>query len=184
MWELMWDEDHREGQKELGVDPRGRPEIIGIIVLMHAMQTIKFKGGEDEEGLVAKYAEHMLEQWESSRDMMKLDKDDWWDANYKLWIWSPTWQALRLAQQVISSSPSLVRTLDQKLHQDLLPLLQKAQPVISARPLKAKEEEEEPSPPTPSAEPSSSEGNAEESEPETLRPRGLKMYELMVQLSS
>lgn len=153
IWELMWESKHRDEQKKVGVDPRGRPEIIGVMVLMHAVKAAKFRGANNEGAMVGKYAELMLERWQNSRDVMGVDGKDWSDANYKLLIWAPVWQGMKLAQQVVGAGTPLGKRLGEKLSQDVEPLLQKSQAIISGHPLE--------------------EGTR----------RGLKMYEYMVQVS-
>lgn len=154
IWELMWESKHRDEQKKAGVDPRGRPEIIGVMVLMHAVKAVKFGGANDGGPMVEKYAELMLERWENSRDVMVVDRQDWSDANYKLLIWAPVWQGMKMAQQVVGAGTPLGKRVEEKLRQDVEPLLQKSQAIISAH------------------------------TPEEGMRRGLKMYEDILQVSS
>lgn len=154
IWELMWESKHRDEQKKVGVDPRGRPEIIGVMVLMHAVKAVKFGRANDEGPMVEKYAELMLERWENSRDVMVVDQQDWSDANYKLLIWAPVWQGMNMAQQVVGAGTPLGKRLGEKIGQDVEPLLQKSQAIISSH------------------------------TPEEGMRRGLKMYEDILQVSS
>lgn len=154
VWELMWDERHVEEQRKVGVDPRRRPEIVGVMVLMHAVKAVKIGGGKDEGGLVEKYAEIMLKGWENSREDMVIDAQDWSDANYKLYIWAPVWYGMRMARQVVGAGSPLGKRLEEKLIQDLEPLVEKSQAIVLAH------------------------------TPEEGVRRGLKMYEDVVQASS
>lgn len=154
VWELMWDPRHVEEQKKVGMDPRGRPEIVGVMVLMHAVKAAKLEGGKDEEGMVEKYAEIMLKRWENSRSDMAVDAQDWSDANYKLSIWAPVWYGTRMARQVVGAGSPLGKRLEEKLIQDLEPLVQKSQAIVLAH------------------------------TPEEGVRRGLKMYEDILQASS
>lgn len=154
IWELMWDARHVEEQKKVGVNPRGRPEIIGVMVLMHAVKAAKLREGKDEGGMVEKYANLMLKRWENSRSDMVMDAEDWSDANYQLWIWAPARHGIEMARQVVGAESRLGKRLGQKLIQDLEPLMEKSQAIISAH------------------------------APEEGTRRGLKMYEDILQASS
>ena len=131
IWELMWDSKHVEQQEKTGMDPRKRPEIIGMMVLMHAVKAVKYGGGKDEGGMIEKYAELMLKRWENSRDEMAVDVKNWSDANDKLLMWVPVWHGIKLARQIVGSP--LGNSLEEKYTQELGPLIQKSQAVISAR---------------------------------------------------
>lgn len=155
IWELMWDSRHVEEQKKAGMDPRRRPEIVGVMVLMHAVKAVKLGGGKDEGGLVEKYAEIMLKRWEKSREDMMIDnEEDWSDANYKLYIWAPVWHGMKMARQVVGAGSPLGKRLGEKLIQDMEPLVEKSRAIVL------------------------------EHTPEEDTRRGLKMYEDVVQASS
>lgn len=154
IWELMWDSRHVEQKKRVEMDPRGRPEIVGVMVLMHAVKAVKLGGGKDEWGMAEKYAEVMLKKWENSRGIMEIDAQDWSDANYKLMVWAPIWHGMKMAQQIVGAGSPLGKRLGEKLRQDLEPLIQKSQAIVLAH------------------------------EPEEGTRRGLKMYEDILQASS
>ena len=154
LWELMWGPKHVEGQEKTGENPKGRPEIIGTMVLMHAVKALKLGGGKDEEEMIRKYAGLMLKKWENSRGDMVIDTQDWSDANYKLYIWAPAWHGMKMARQVIGAGSPLGKSLGEKLSQDLDPLIQTSQAIVLAH------------------------------APEEGTRRGLKMYEDIVQASS
>lgn len=154
IWELMWDPRHVEEQEKAGMDPKARPEIVGVMVLMHAIKAVKLGGGKDERGLVEKYAEVMLKRWENSRGEMLVDEQDWSDANYKLLTWAPVWHGMRMARQVVGAGTPLGERIGEKLSQDLEPLMQISQAVLLAH------------------------------APEEGTRRGLKMYEDILQVSS
>ena len=154
IWELMWDPRHVEEQKKVGMDPRGRPEIVGVMVLMHAVKAVKLGGGKDEAGMVERYAEVMLKRWENSRDTMVVDEQDWSDANYKLCVWAPVWHGMKMARQVVGAGSPHGKRLEKKLSQDLEPLVQKCQAIVLAH------------------------------APDEGMRRGLKMYEDVLQASS
>lgn len=154
VWELMWDGRRVEEQRKVGVDPRRRPEIVGVLVLMHAVKAVRLEGGKDEEGLVEKYTEIMLKGWENSREDMAIDAQDWSDANYKLCIWAPVWYGMKMARQVVGAGSPLGKRLGEKLVQDLEPLIEKSQAIVLAY------------------------------TPKEGARRGLKMYEDVVQASS
>lgn len=154
IWELMWDPRHVEEQKKVGMDPRRRPEIVGVMILMHGVKAIKLEGGKDEGGMVEKYAEIMLKRWENSRGIMVVDEQDWSDANYKLCVWAPVWHGIKVARQVVGVGSPLGKRLGEKLSQDLEPLVRKCQAIILAH------------------------------APKEGTRRGLKMYEDILQASS
>ena len=132
IWELMWDSRHREGQRKVEMDPRRRPEIVGVMVLMHAVKAVKLSGGKDEGEMVKKYAELMLKHWEKSEEMMTVGAQDWSDANYKLCVWAPVWHGMKMALQVVGAGSPLGRRLEEKLRQDVEPLVQKCQAIVLA----------------------------------------------------
>lgn len=154
VWELMWDPRHVEGQEKVGMNPRGRPEIVGVLLLMHAVKVVRLGGGKDEGGMVEKYAEMMLKRWENSRGDMAVDTQDWSNANYKLLTWAPVWHGVKMARQVVGAGSPLGKRLGEKLSQDLEPLIQKSHAIVLAH------------------------------APEEGTRRGLKMYEDIVQASS
>ncbi|KAL9124552.1 MAG: hypothetical protein Q9175_008211 [Cornicularia normoerica] len=136
------------------MNPRGRPEIVGVMVLMHAVKAVKLGGGKDERGMVEKYTEVMLKKWENSRGIMEIDVQDWSDANYKLMVWAPIWHGMKMARQIVGAGSPLGKRLGEKLRQDLEPLIQKSQAIVLAH------------------------------APEEGTRRGLKMYEDILQASS
>lgn len=154
IWELMWDPRNVEQQKKIGMDPRAKPEIVGVMVLMHAIKAVRFGGGKDEGDKVGKYAELMLKTWESSRAMMVVDAQDWSDANYKLMVWAPVWLGIKMARQIVGAGSPLGKRLGERHSQDLEPLVQKSQAIVVAH---------------------TTEGGTR---------RGLKMYEDMLRASS
>lgn len=132
IWELMWDPRHTEVQKKIEMDPRQRPEIVGVMALMHAVKVVKLGGGRDEGGMVEKYTQLMLTRWENSREVMAVDAQDWSDANYKLYVWAPVWHGMKLARQIVGAESPLGKRLSDKLSQDLEPLVQKCQAILLA----------------------------------------------------
>ncbi|KAM0802911.1 hypothetical protein BDR22DRAFT_819565 [Usnea florida] len=154
IWDLMWDPRNVEQQKKVGMDPRAKPEIVGVMVLMHAIRAVRFGEGKDEEVMVWRYAELMLKIWENSRALMVVDAQNWSDANYKLMVWAPVWLGMKLARQIVGAGSPLGKRLGEKLRQDLEPLVRETQAIVAAH---------------------AAEGGTR---------RGLKMYEDMLRASS
>jgi len=129
VWELMFDPRH--GEKMVGrEDAKKRPEVIGVLVQMHAAKAVLFGEGKDEGGKVERYTGLMLARWENAE--LELDEEDWNDANYKLLMWAPVWHGMTLAQKVLDPSTPLAKNLRKKLTRDVEPLVQRASAVLSA----------------------------------------------------
>lgn len=122
VWDMMCDPEYGTVQGEY---PRTRPEILGLLLQIHATRAVLFDEGRDEAGMVAKYARMMLRHWDQGH--LEADLNDWVDANHTMVIWAPVSHGMKLASKVLGKQAALGRLLAQKAEQDLEPLLQKAQ---------------------------------------------------------
>ena len=129
VWDLLWDERHLvAGQPEL--DPKSRPEIVGIVVEMLAAKAVKAGKGKDDSEELKKHVERLMAVWKYAD--LRVDEGDWYDANAKLLMWAPVWHGLGLANAVLGQDSDLGTELERKARDDLDPLLKKAKEVVAA----------------------------------------------------
>ncbi|KAL2050863.1 hypothetical protein ABVK25_008924 [Lepraria finkii] len=86
IWELCCDPRHGGTRGGLE-DPKKRPEVVGVLVQMHAAKAHLFGGGKDEGGAVEKWVRVLLKVWGNTE--MEVAEGDWYDANDKTLIWAP-----------------------------------------------------------------------------------------------
>ena len=123
--DMMFEPEHGAVQ---GDHPRTRPEILGLLLQIHATKVVLFDETGDEAGMVAKYARMMLTHWILGH--FEAAHSDWVDANYTTVTWAPVSHGMKLASQVLGKQAALGKLLAQKMEQDLEPLLQKAQILV------------------------------------------------------
>ena len=124
IWEQICDEKH--SNVRVG-SPQTRPEVIGILVQMHAANVVLFGAGETGVGLVQKYTTLMLNNWEhanlqDAKD--SIEEGSWNSANEVLVLWSPVWHAMVLARKVVGGDTAMGKILRERLEMELEPLLQ------------------------------------------------------------
>ena len=122
VWEMMWDPRHA---KPLGNNPMSQPEIVGILVQMHAAKAVLFRDRKDEAGMVQKYTRMMLKNWDHAE--LGIEVGEWIDANHKMVMWAPVSHGVRMARKVVGEESSVGEILGEKLDQALGPLLRNAQ---------------------------------------------------------
>lgn len=122
VWNLMCDPKHGGVQKD---HPKTRPEILGVLVQMHAVKAVLSGEGRDEAGIVQKYAQMMLRHWHQAE--LGLEEGNWVDANHKMVIWAPVLHGIKRARKVVGEQSALGILLGEKVDRELEPLLQKAQ---------------------------------------------------------
>ena len=132
VWAMMCDEKHAGVQLE-DYHPRSRPEVLGLLVLVHAAQAVMFKEGKDEAGMVGKYARLLLQYWDRA-DLEKVEDGDWVDANIKIFTWAPVLHGLKMARMVVGEESALGKSLGGKVDRELEPLLQKTRLILEATP--------------------------------------------------
>ena len=104
--ELM--EDPRQVQDsstyDRAIDPRQRPEIVGMILSLVATRAVKFTGARDEDGKVRRYMDIMLRLWTSGHDTFKeglaFQESYWKAANTRLETMAPMWQGLKMEERM------------------------------------------------------------------------------------
>lgn len=136
LWELMWDPRHLQNETvgEDTLHPRFRPEILGVLMQLHATKAVMFGGGKDEGGLAMKYKELMLKSWGNAD--LSFDESDWQDANYKMLMWAPVWHGMKMMQRIEAerSSKNIVGKETSDVNRDLEQVLQKSQQAVAKHP--------------------------------------------------
>ncbi|KAL6722326.1 hypothetical protein ACLMJK_001433 [Lecanora helva] len=130
VWELCADPRHTEKMTRES-DPKRRAEVVGVMVLVHAARVV-LHGEKEAADAVGKYAEMMLGLWDSKE--VGFEEGDWNDANYKMLMWAPVWRGMALARNVVGETSPLGKQLGIKLSEELEPLMQSGQAVLSAHP--------------------------------------------------
>lgn len=129
VWELM--HDPRHGEKMHGMEnAKRRPEVLGVLVQLSAARATM----SGDKSAVEKYVSLMLSYWERGREEMALEEGDWNDANYKLLMWAPVWHGIKLARKVLGAQSPLGKKLGERMSQDLGPLVEQCQEILSANP--------------------------------------------------
>ena len=125
IWEMMLDPRHRE-KMHGDQDAKKRPEVIGVLVQMHAARGLVENIGDDV-GSVEKYVKMMLQVWENTETT--FEEGDWDDANFKLTMWAPVWHGMTMAQKVLGAKTPIGKELGSKL-KELESLIGRAQPLV------------------------------------------------------
>lgn len=131
IWALMFSPRHSEKMTS-HQDPKKRPEIIGILLLMHASKSVLFHQAKDEEGKVSRYAELLLAHWSNMHSDLKhnspdiKEEDRWNAANHDLLIWAPVVRAIRFSLQILGPESRIGRLLKERLKGELDPLVKGA----------------------------------------------------------
>ena len=129
IWELMLDPKHRE-KMHGDQDAKKRPEVIGVLVQMHAARAL-IDGIGDDGGVVEKYVKMMLQVWGNAET--NLEDGDWDDANHKLTMWAPVWHGMTMAQKLLGAQTPLGKELGAKL-KELESLIRQARPLLLDNP--------------------------------------------------
>lgn len=127
VWELMADPRHTERMAR-DTDPKRRPEILGVLLLMHSCRVLLAGEAEHERDHVKKYTELMLKQWDNKD--LNFEDGDWHEANHTMQAWAPVWRGMIMAKKVLGSSAP--PELEAKLSNELEPLMQRCQAILSA----------------------------------------------------
>lgn len=131
VWVLLQDPKQAVPRGSGLVNPRGRSEVVGVLLQLHAAMAIVTQGGtegvkvQDEGKRVGKYVRLLLASWDNAR-LGVTEKGDDHEANRQLMRWAPVWHGMKLAREVLGKDSSLGRELTVKLCQ-VEPVLQKAQ---------------------------------------------------------
>ena len=153
VWELMADPRHAENMTA-ETDPKRRPEILGVMILLQAARIVFFGEGKGDVASVERYVQLMLKFWNKSE--LEFEADDWNDTNYKMLMWAPVWRGMTMARTLLGPTSPLGKQLGTKISKELEPFMERSRAIVSAN----------------------------QPQPEGGRRRGLKMYEELVQVSS
>ena len=135
--ELCEDPRHTEGRRITAEDPRARPEVLGIAVLLASVKAVRFHESRDEDGKVKRDAERMMRLWGNRG--LRINGDDLHSANHLLVTWSPVWHGMRMALECMGEGSDLASQLQDAMTQDLEPFLQKAKDILTAKKPDAKQ---------------------------------------------
>ncbi|AEO57545.1 hypothetical protein MYCTH_2303816 [Thermothelomyces thermophilus ATCC 42464] len=118
------EEHHRPGAKTAGAFPYYRdPQVLGARLHMAAARAVHHRGGKDEDGRVARYAEELVALWPENAGLLDLQPDRAYrkrdgimrymlDRNTYLFMASPVLNGLTLAAQVVD--PALAMQLQNR----------------------------------------------------------------------
>lgn len=129
IWELLCEPRHTSSITQES-DPRRRPDVLGVMVLLHATRAVRFGDGKDGSGEVEKWTGMMLAQWENGGHELDSEPDDWIKANYTLLQYSPVYFGAILAERVLPSSSPLSKHLNGKIS-GLRPLLDQCRDLMA-----------------------------------------------------
>ncbi|KAL8991899.1 MAG: hypothetical protein Q9188_007682, partial [Gyalolechia gomerana] len=115
--------------KKSSGDPKLSPEIVGLVMWIRAVRSVLFMEKKDEEEKVKRAAEMVMAVWKHAD--LRINEEDWNDANHKLMMWAPVWYGMKMAQQVLGENTPLGRDLERIITTDLEPTLSKAREVVS-----------------------------------------------------
>ncbi|KAL8931197.1 MAG: hypothetical protein Q9216_007257 [Gyalolechia sp. 2 TL-2023] len=129
-WAMLSEERHVDkADKKSHGDPRLRPDIVGLVMWIRALRSVLFLEKKDEEEKVKRGAEMVIAVWKNAD--LKIDDEDWNDANHKLIMWAPVWHGIKMARQVLGENTPLGRNLDGLITADLEPMLSRAREIVS-----------------------------------------------------
>lgn len=128
VWAMMQDPRHEYTKEKATVNPMRRPEIVGIMLQLHAAKILRSGDQKDRQGKVQRFVDHLLSIWRDE-DLHAHD-ENWSDANHKLMKWAPVWHGMKMAQQILGATSKNAEELDCKL-KDVEISLQTARDVMS-----------------------------------------------------
>lgn len=128
--ELCEDPTHTGGRRITALDPRARPEVFGVVVLLASVNAKRFHGGKDKDGKVRRYAEKMMALWRNAD--LQLDGEGWATVNQLLFTWSPVWHGMRMALEYLDGGSDLAKQVKKAMTEDLGPILERAKNLVGA----------------------------------------------------
>ncbi|KAL9594537.1 MAG: hypothetical protein Q9219_006978 [cf. Caloplaca sp. 3 TL-2023] len=129
-WDMLSDEKHvDQDTKKRSGDPKMQPEIVGSLLWVRATRSVLFGEKKDEEGKVKRAAEMVTAVWKNVD--LKMNEQDWNDANWKLMMGAPVWHGMKMAQGVLGDNTSLGRSLARTVTLELEPALNKAREIVA-----------------------------------------------------
>ncbi len=109
LWIMMQDPKHATGNK----DSTHFPEVVGVMVHLHAAKAVMFQGKKDTEGKVAEYTQRLLALWDKL--VFPVEYDQWYKAHDNLKIWTPIWFGMKMARKVSGISTEMRQELGVKI---------------------------------------------------------------------
>lgn len=133
LWLMLQDPLHQyqKPKEKHFVDPLRRPEIVGVLVQLHAARTAALEEERKKPDKLKKYVEILLAIW--NKEDLGPPKD-WNDANEKLMMWTPVWHGMKTARQLLDDDTGIRKELGIKLVEDVEPVLHKARKLVLTRP--------------------------------------------------
>ncbi|MCJ1467885.1 hypothetical protein MMC07_006510 [Pseudocyphellaria aurata] len=131
LWILLQDPWDRKLKRNPSINAMHRPEIVGVMVQLHAAKLASLGKGEDETKNLKKYVKILLAIWDNAELGLPKDSND---ANHKLLMWTPVWYGMRTARQLLSNDHEMRHELGMKLAHEIEPVLQHARDLELARP--------------------------------------------------
>lgn len=113
---LLEEKNHAGGPLRDPLDPRARPETIGILLQLAAAQA-KLLAGTENDGKIKLYANRLLGSLRDGVDFSKAlvpAGDTWWRKDALLFSLSPVVYGLRLAVEMLPTEPEMVHELRQQ----------------------------------------------------------------------
>lgn len=126
---MLGAKEHKPALKPDEIDPRRRPETVGILLELAAARAANNLGGVDENGAVEDYVTKVLALWVNG-DYSK--KDHWRDASKQVESLTPLWNGLRESLRVDSVREGKYAGLVKKQIEELDRVLKEAKAVIEA----------------------------------------------------
>lgn len=131
LWVLMQDQQHLKPEGKLSLNPMRRPEVVGVLVQLHAAKTAALGEGRKEAETLKRYVAILLAIWKNAD--WGLPKN-WNDANFKLLMWTPVWHGMKTARQLLGDDTKMRTELDMRLVHDVEPVLRQARDLVLTRP--------------------------------------------------
>ena len=112
---VMLEDPKHSGNTQLAgeMDPRTRPEVIGILLQLAAMRAEKHSGGKDKGGKVAEYAEKLLGA-PMSVAIPEPENESVSARNYWLSRYVPVIHGMKVAERVLGPSSNIATALKDK----------------------------------------------------------------------
>lgn len=126
VWSMLQEPLHQDlkPKDKAFVDPLRRPEVVGVLVQLHAAKTAAERNKTDT---LKKYVKILLATW--NKDDLGTP-ENWHDANQKLMMWTPVWHGMKTARQLLDDDPGMRKELGIKLVKDVEPVLHKARNLV------------------------------------------------------
>lgn len=105
---LLEDSNHAGGYEIVDNDPRVRPELIGILLQLSAVQATEHQGGKDVDGRVKKYAERLRAVLEAGEKFSVSGTcDKWGEDHIYLYRITPVIHGMQLARKFLKPGSAL-----------------------------------------------------------------------------